>query len=298
MQIQVRMNIILLSVLLVLGVMTIVLSYMIETRRARGDIEHDADLLIALASATRLYTFEEIRPIVRDGGQEPFHPQIVPAYAAQKVFFHIRGEFPGFRYREAMLNPTNRLDLAGGLETAIVQQFRETPSITVLKGETEDEGEQKYFLAKPIRIKDEACLACHSTPEVAPANMLAIYGKWNGFGWKLGETVGVQIITFPVARAYNQARASVITYAVSTIAIIAIVAIVVNLLLHRSVFSPLRRITAAAERFAAGDISDPDLKGERPDEIGALERAVEKMWRSFNALVRNRGDKDDKEIQH
>jgi HAMP domain-containing protein len=291
------MNFALLSVLLVLGLMTVGLSYMVEARRARADIDHDATLLIALASATRQYTVEDVRPLIPSTDKEPFHPQVVPAFAAQKVFSLIRGEFPAFRYREAVLNPTNRVDLAGTWETSVIKQFRDDPSLKVAKGEIDDDGESKYFLARPITISDPACLACHSTPEAAPANMVDIYGRSNGFGWRMRETVGAQIITVPAARAYSRARASVTSYAISTIAIFAILIIVINLLLDRSLFSPLRRIIGAAERFAGGDVSDPKLRSERHDEIGALERAVEMMWRSFNALIRGRGDKDDKRTE-
>jgi protein-histidine pros-kinase len=292
MQIRVRMNLILLCVLSASCLMTIILSYMVETRRARDDVEHDGNLLIALASATRRYTVEEIRPNLRASEQEPFHPQVVPAYAAQRVFSLIRDEFPGFLYREAVLNPTNRVDLANAWETSVIKQFREDSAVKVAKGEIDAEGTHKYFLAKPITITDPACLVCHSNPDAAPANMLNIYGKSNGFGWRLGETVGAQIITVPATATYERARASVLNYAVSTIAVFAILVIAINLLLDRAIFSPLRRIIGAAERFAAGDVGEPNLKDGRRDEIGALERAVKLVWRSFNALVRDRGDHD------
>ena len=288
MQIRVKMNLILLAVLLVFELMTIGLFYMVEMRRARADIDHDASLLIALALATRQYTVNEVRPAIREDNKEPFHPQIVPAYAAQKVFSLIRGEFPGFRYREAVLNPTNRLDLADLWETSVVKQFRDDTSLSMAEGEMTEEGQRKFFLARPIKINDTACLQCHSTPEAAPARMVEIYGKSNGFGWQIGETVGAQIITVPAARAYDRARASVVNYAVSSIAIFAVLVIVINLLLDRSVFSPLRRIIGAAEQFAAGDIRDPNLGGARHDEIGALERSIDLIWRSFHALIRSR----------
>jgi protein-histidine pros-kinase len=292
MQIRVKMNLILLGVLLLLGLMTIGLFYMVETRRARADIDHDATLLIALALATRQYTVDEVRPAIREDDKEPFHPQIVPAYAAQKVFSLIRGGFPGFRYREAVLNPTNRLDLAGAWETSVIKQFRDDALLSVAKGEINEDGEHKFFLARRITINDPACLQCHSVPEAAPASMVAIYGKSNGFGWQTGETVGAQIITVPAARAYDRARASVINYAISTSAIFAILVIVINLLLDRALFSPLRRIIGAAEQFAAGDVRDPKLAGVRQDEIGALERAVALIWRSFHALIRGRREDD------
>src|SRR4051794_17523278 len=51
---------------------------------------------------------------------------------------------------------------------------------------------------RPVRIDNEGCLQCHSTPDRAPAAMLAKYGATNGFGWVMGETVGVEMLTVPL----------------------------------------------------------------------------------------------------
>jgi protein-histidine pros-kinase len=41
---------------------------------------------------------------------------------------------------------------------------------------------QALYIAKPIQIKEAACLAYHSTPEAAPKTILDTYGPLNGFG--------------------------------------------------------------------------------------------------------------------
>src|SRR5436309_2682719 len=67
-------------------------------------------------------------------------------------------------------------------------------------------------LSKPIKIADATCLQCHSTPDQAPAAMVALYGPAGGFGWKLNETVGAQIVSAPMSLALTNARRSFLYY--------------------------------------------------------------------------------------
>ena len=60
------------------------------------------------------------------------------------------------------------------------------------------------YLARPIQIKDKACLACHSTPEEAPATMVKLYGPTNGFGWKFDEIIGAIYCLGPYVSAHCQ----------------------------------------------------------------------------------------------
>jgi hypothetical protein len=48
-----------------------------------------------------------------------------------------------------------------------------------------------------VTITDQACLTCHSTAAAAPAALIQTYGSANGFGWKLNETIGAQILSVP-----------------------------------------------------------------------------------------------------
>ena len=53
------------------------------------------------------------------------------------------------------------------------------------------------YLARPIQIKDPACIVCHSTPDVAPKTMIEAYGANNGFGWKINDIIGAQVVSVP-----------------------------------------------------------------------------------------------------
>ena len=103
--------------------------------------------------------------------------------------------------RGSALNPTNPRDRTVDWEADVVNIFRNDPARTELTGHRETpDGDSLYFCA-PIRVDDASCLTCHSTPETAPADMVKIYGSANGFGWKLNDVIGAQIVSIPAKLA-------------------------------------------------------------------------------------------------
>ena len=97
-----------------------------------------------------------------------FLPQTVPAYAATEQFNDVRKTHPDYAYKEATLNPTNPRDRASDWEADVVQIFRQTPTTTELVGERDTPTGRSLYLARPIQIKNGACLVCHSTVDAAP----------------------------------------------------------------------------------------------------------------------------------
>jgi hypothetical protein len=128
-----------------------------------------------------------------------FHPQSVPAFAATEIFGYLRERFPDYFYKEATLNPTNPRDRATDWETDVVNQFRGSPTQPELISTRESPVGMALFLARPIKINNVSCLECHSTPDKAPEEMTKLDGGDNGFGWKLDDVIGAQIVSVPVS---------------------------------------------------------------------------------------------------
>jgi hypothetical protein len=130
---------------------------------------------------------------------DEFHPQSVPAFAATETFGYLREKFPDYFYKEATLNPTNPRDRATDWESDVVNQFRGNSNQAEFISSRESPTGTALFLARPIRINNVSCLECHSTPDKAPAEMIKLYGGDNGFGWKLDDVIGAQIVSVPVS---------------------------------------------------------------------------------------------------
>src|SRR5436305_3436647 len=165
---------------------------------AQEQVLQQARLMMEAAGAMRTYTSQQVRPLLdsRRAFLHAFPPQTVPAYGATEVFAYLRGRYPAYTYKEAALNPTNLRDRAVDWEADIIEAFRNHPEQKEVTGERQTPQGQSLFLAHPLRVAPP-CLECHSTPAAAPASMIKVYGKNNGFNWKLGDTVAAQIVSVP-----------------------------------------------------------------------------------------------------
>ena len=136
--------------------------------------------------------------------QEPeFAAQSIPFYAATEAFNYFRKRYPDYSYKEATLNPTNPRDRTLEWEADLVNIFNKNPGKAELVGYRDTpEGPALYYCA-PIRVDDKSCLACHGSAEDAPREMTKVYGRDNGFGWKLNDIIGAQIVSVP-ARLVNE----------------------------------------------------------------------------------------------
>jgi hypothetical protein len=135
-----------------------------------------------------------------------FHPQSVPAFAATEIFGYLREKFPDYFYKEAALNPTNPRNRSTDWEADVVNKFRaENAESAEFMSTRETPGGTSLFLARPIRISNVSCLQCHSTPDKAPPEMIKLYGTANGFGWKMDEVIGAQIVSVPMSLPLSMA---------------------------------------------------------------------------------------------
>ena len=181
-------------------------SYEILHKHAKEQVVNQAAVLMEAALAMRKYTITEIKPLLALQNKRNFLPQSVPSYAATKNFDALRESHSEYRYKEATLNPTNLRDRATDWESDVIQEFRNNKDkdhITLVR--TTPTGMMLYY-ARPIRITNQACLTCHGMIEDAPKTMIDLYGPANGFGWKMEEVVGSQIVSVPFALAVNNAN--------------------------------------------------------------------------------------------
>ena len=262
------------------------LIYFASLEGAREQLHAQISVLRAQALAVRAYTSDEIRPLLSDTSDAQFLPQTVPSFSAQTVFARFQEKFPNFYYKEATLNPTNPSDKAVPWEQELIEKLRADPTLTEASNTRESPNGTMYTVAYPIVIKSEACLTCHSTPEKAPASMIALYGKNNGFGWKLGETIGAQIISAPMSIANSQAMGNTKILIGATSAIFICMMLIINQLLNSYIISPVRKLSEVAERVSMGDFSEAEYVHPGQDEISALSQSFNRMQRSLDNAMK------------
>ncbi len=253
---------------------------------AREETVQHARLLLESAKAVRTYTSKQIVPLLQTQLKYQFHPQSVPSYSAVENFNLVMMSYPDFAYKEATLNPTNLRDRASDWEADVVHKLRANASLTEFIGERDTATGRSLYIARPLQIKDPACLACHSTPEVAPKTMTDVYGNNNGFGWKLDEIIGAQIISVPMAVPLERADKIYRTFMFSLMGVFVFVFISLNLMVHFFVTRRITRLAGLADQVSMGKFDVPtfDVKGD--DELSALAQSFGRMRTSLASALK------------
>ena len=256
-------------------------TYDLLQRNAKEEILQNARLIMESALASRSYTNNQIAPLLQTQMKYEFLPQTVPAYGATEQFNSLHAKFPDFAYKEATLNPTNLRDRASEWEADVVGRFRQYPDQKEIVGERETSGGRSLYMARPIQITNGACLVCHSTVDVAPKTMIDKYGSANGFGWKLNEIIGAQVVSVPMTLPIKRAEAAFRTFMISLAAIFVAIFVVLNLMLMFIVVNPVRQLAKVADEVSLGKIDTAEFKVKGRDEIAVLAQSFNRMKKSL-----------------
>ncbi len=246
-------------------------------RNARQQVIENARIMMQTALATRSYTSKQIKPLLAARLAEEFLPQSVPAYSATEIFNYLRENHPEYTYKEATLNPTNPRDRTVDWEADVVNAFRSDPKLREIVGERDGPLGRSLYLGHPIQITDAACLSCHTTPDQTPASVVKAYGTSGGFGWKLNEIVGAQIVSVPMAVPINMANTAFRTLLASLVAVFVVMLVVLNVLLNVVVIRPLKRLSQMADRVSTGNLDVPEITVRGTDEVAVLTGSFNRM---------------------
>ncbi|KAB8320739.1 DUF3365 domain-containing protein [Tolypothrix campylonemoides VB511288] len=288
MKIGTKVNLILIIVL-VSGIFIsgIALSNVLQTK-AQNEVSSKALILMQIANSVRSYTNDRVQPLLlpRVDTQEQFIPESIPSFATREVFEILRKnkEYGNFIYKDATLNPTNPRDKTDDFEAEIVERFRQNSSFKDLSGYRNMSGEKLFYSARPFSIQDKSCLRCHTTPELAPKSQIVTYGKEGGYGWKLNEILGAQIVYIPAEDILKSANQSLMIVLGVVGVIFTAIVLIMNQLLKKVVLQRIKTIANVAEKVSVGDM-DANFTKQSKDEIGDLAEAFNRMKYSLEIAL-------------
>jgi protein-histidine pros-kinase len=238
------------------------------------------------ALAARSYTSAQIVPLLQARLDNEFLPQSVPSYAATEHLNQLLKSYPDFSYKEATLNPTNLRDRATDWEADLVNTLRAKPELAELVGQRESSVGPALYIARPLQIKSQACLRCHSVPDAAPQTMLDIYGRNNGFGWKHMEIVGAQVVAVPMAVPLQRASLMLRTYMASMLGIFVFLFVALNIMVHMFVTRRIAQMSRLADQISLGELSAEEFDAKGNDELSALARSFGRMRASLSSAMK------------
>jgi len=288
-----KFNLLLLTVFLIAVISSGLAFSALLNRNAEQEVTAKANLLLQTMLSVRQYTLTQVNPELapRLETEPEFLPQTVPGYSAREVMEGLRKDpaYTDFFYKEATLNPTNLRDKADPFETKLVEKFRADGNLKEQTGYRQTSAGDLFYIARPIQIKQESCLRCHSTPTAAPKSQLTTYGSTNGFGWKLNEIVGAQIISVPASGIIDKARQAFWVFMGIVIVLLALILLLINWLLRQTVVNPLNQIARVANDVSMGNL-DAEFEQKSNDEIGKLSDAFNRMKTSLVMAMNMLGD--------
>jgi protein-histidine pros-kinase len=255
-------------------------------RNALVEIEDNARIMMESALAVRTYTNKQINPLLKTQLRYQFLPQSVPSYSATEYFNNLRHNFGDYAYKEATLNPTNPRDRAVDWEVDVVNHFRQDNDAKEIIGERDTPTGRTLYLARPLRIVDEACLECHSSVEAAPQTLKDKYGTSNGFGWTFKDVVGAQIVSVPYELPMKRAEVALRNFVYLLVGLFLFLFLAANLLLTFLVVRPVLKLASIADQVSMGNMDAADFPAKGSDEIGALGASFNRMRRSLDEALK------------
>ena len=286
MKIQTKIRLAMSGGLLVGMTLAIVGAYSIVTRNASEHCLQNARIVMDGVNAIRTYTSENTSPLLQQQMKFEFFPSAIPPLAAQANLRLIQRQLPEHNYREPTSNPTNPRDKPREWEADIISEFRDHPDKSELVVTRETPAGELLALARPLKVVSDSCLVCHGTAENAPPTMTALYGVQNGFGWKLGEIVGAQVISIPLAVPLQRAQHTFLSIAAVVAGAFTLGIGLIYLAVSFIVAKPITKLSGIATEISLGKPAAPDLVGRSRDEIGSLAASFNRMRRSLQESLK------------
>ncbi len=286
MGLRIKFNLVMLAAILVGWALAGVLAYELAFNNARRQVMQEAAIMSGQATAISDFTVKEIAPLLVNQFNQRFLPQSIPAWVAQTNFRALQAKFPDYAYRTVVDNPTNPADLPVDWQADIIRTFKQQPELKEHVSERDTPSGRILSVSRPIIITNPACLQCHSTPAAAPATMVDLYGPNNGFGWKLNEVIGAQIVSVPMSVPFAEAKKTFTLVMLGLGIVFAVMMVLLNLLLHFVIIKPVALISAQAQAVSLGNMDAPDVVVRTRDEIGSLAESFNRMRRSLASAMK------------
>ncbi len=189
----------------------------------------------------------EITKLKKEGkiDKDYFSPEILSSSYFSKYMHQYYNErrqqndLSQFYYKLAANNPRNPENKSDEFERGLISKFN-NKEITEFKQVISKDGTSFLYYALPFAPNTKDCLACHSTPDLAPKQLVDRYGDKNGFGEKEGDIRAIISIRAPLAQEIQQANKTFLRTGGMIFGVFFVFFVIGGWLLMRSVTKPIR----------------------------------------------------------
>lgn len=286
MSIRVRFIVVIGVLSLLASVILAYVSYQFSVKNAMADAKTQGEIVFNMIDSSRMYFKKTQRPLIGELVEDDrFYPEIMSGFVMTRGVWEIfEKRFPGYKFKQATLDPLYPSNKADADEKKLIQAFGKEKGKKNTEGIMEKNGKQYYYFARPIPV-GEKCLRCHGAPEEAPKDQIEIYGSENGYDWRLGEVVSASVVYVPLDRAMAAAKKSATSLFAMGSAGIVILMGVIWVFLSSGVVAPLARLQKKTTQISLGKELNEDIGVSSKDEIGDLAKAIDRLRISTAKLL-------------
>jgi len=115
--------------------------------------------------------------------------------------------------------------------------------------------------------------------------MIAQYGSNNGFGWKLNEAIGAQIVSVSMALPIENSNRAFATFMASLTGVFVLPFIILNVMLSMLIIRSITNMSEAANEILTGNMDIAEFSDKGHDEMALLAKLFNRMRRSLAKAI-------------
>ncbi|MEW6348763.1 MAG: DUF3365 domain-containing protein [Thermodesulfobacteriota bacterium] len=243
-------------------------------------------IVLREASATRRYVEDVLRPRMYSliGTDQFILEAMSTTFVSTRIQERFAQQMPGYTYRRIATRPRNPSNAPDDLEKETLFWFNEDKDMTVWSGEVTRNRERVFFVAEPVVVFQE-CLRCHGKPEDSPKELREKYGEHSGFGYQVGEIMGLNSVSVPVQATIAKVRTATLVIALASAVGFGAIFLVVNRIFNLLVAHRLGFLTRLSERLVdTQPVRESAADSPGGDEIEALQKHMDFLARHVRTL--------------
>ncbi|MDA8137753.1 MAG: DUF3365 domain-containing protein [Desulfobacteraceae bacterium] len=264
-QIFVRLSISIRILLISIGIFSVAAILLVVTinrymrMEALADARITSQVILDRTLAIHTYFSHQLKPAlfpITDAVKPPsyFDPVWMSStYAVREIqkYFQSMGN-QEFYYKECAINARSPENEADTVERAFIDKINANPSLEFESQVRTLDGRPYLVVLRRGESMEAGCMRCHSTPDQAPADLVARYGDQRSFQRRADEVVSAISIRIPLAKAYGNANHFSWMLSLILLSLLAAFFMMQFWSIQSTVCNPIVRIADQMDKVASG----------------------------------------------
>ncbi|MEN6441941.1 MAG: methyl-accepting chemotaxis protein [Syntrophobacter sp.] len=273
--------------------------------QARSDATQEAERkiknMLLEKRAAQEYITKFQKPAIaklKDDGKlykEYFAPEVLSGtYLARSMHefynqFRKENDLQEVYYKIAANNPRNPTNKGDQFELELLKKFN-AKELKEYKQVVKEGGSTFLYYAFPFATNTQECMYCHSTPDIAPRDLVNRYGDKAGFGEKIGTVRAIISIRAPIDPEIAQANRSFLRFGGIMFGIFLVLFTAGGWILRRAITKPIVATSNAMAEIAQSLDFTRNIEVQGKSEISRMQEGfnqlLSKLRTTFSSIMK------------